>query len=246
MTRLAYELKNYQEKELEECNRDGIYLFQSSQKEDTLYGLVIGPEDTPYQNGYLLLKIDFPSLYPFNPPQMTFISLDQTCRIHPNLYHDGYVCLSMINTWGSNEYSPGLSLTKILRTIQSILTDNPIEGEPGHEKDTSVEALNYREMVRYDILSLYQFQMVNDQMLPPEHQKIPEDVRAQVYPILSELFLRNYSKSIEIIEKNKKSQYNGQGYRANVYTFYQRNLEYQKLATEFNELHQKLLGNNPL
>jgi ubiquitin-protein ligase len=245
MTRLTYELKNYQ-KEMDECNRDGIYIFQSSHQEDILYGLVVGPEDTPYQNGYLLIKIEFPNLYPFNPPKMTFISLDQTCRIHPNLYHDGYVCLSMINTWGSDEYSPGLSLIKILRTIQSILIENPIEGEPGHENDKSAEAINYREMVRYDILNLYQFQMVNDQTLPKEQQKIPIDVSEQVYPILAELFLRNYSKSLELIEKYQKTQYNGQGYRASVYTFYQRNLEYQKLGTEFTKLHDKLLSNSTL
>lgn len=245
-TRIAYELRKYREVFMDECNKDGIYIFQSSEQEDVLYGLVVGPEDTPYQYGYLLLKIEFPSLYPFSPPKMTFISFEPSCRIHPNLYHDGYVCLSMINTWGSNEYSPGLSLTKILRTIQSILTDNPIEGEPGHETDKSAEAINYREMVRYDVLRLYQYQMTNDHLLPSHEQKIPSDVSARISPILNQLFLKNYQKSMELIETYKKSQYNGQGYRASVYTFYQRNLEYDNLAKDFQELQEKLLSNSTL
>lgn len=247
MIRISNELRNYQEKDCEECNRDGIYIFQSSVTEDMWYGLIVGPEDTPYQHGYLLLKIEFPMLYPFQPPQITFVSLDPNCRIHPNLYHTGRVCLSLINTWGSDEYSPGLGIIKILRSIQSILITNPIEAEPllfntsGFSgASVNSEGPEYREMVRYDILCLYQYHMVNDHLLPANEQKISRDVSAQVYPIISKLFLENYDKSLAIIEQYQQSSHNQQTYHSRIYPYYQCYLDYTTLARNFKELKCKI------
>jgi len=243
MSRLAYEMRMYN-LDKEDCNKDGIYMFES--KEDIFYGLVIGSEGTPYHNGYLLFKIEFPEKYPFVPPKMTFISLDLNCRIHPNLYQNGYVCLSMINTWGENEYTPGLSLVKILRTIQSILTENPIEGEPDHENDKSPEANNYKEMVIYDIINLYQYHMVNDQFLLESQQKIPIDIRDKINPILRDLFKKNYNSVIKNIEKYKSSYVNNQLYVSYVYSDYKCKLNYDELFNNFNQLYQKLISNTTM
>lgn len=237
MTRLNYEFKQYQ-KDQESCNKDGIYLFKSSQVDDVYYGMITGPSDTPYHNGNILIEITFTDLYPFQPPNMKFTSFDSHVRIHPNLYANGYVCLSMINTWGENEYSPGLSLIKILRTIQSILTDNPIEGEPNHEQDKSANAMNYREMVRFDMLRLYVYRITMDHTLEQANQLIPYGVAQQVAPILRSRYLEHYSEYIEVLEKELKGQYNNQNLRANVYSDYNIKLDYAKLIKDFKKLYE--------
>ena len=65
--------------------------------------IIIGPKDTPYENGILYFIIEFPRNYPFSPPKIGYLSHSRY-RIHPNLYVGkshanfvGKVCLSAIN-----------------------------------------------------------------------------------------------------------------------------------------------------
>lgn len=62
--------------------------------------LITGPSDTPYANGCFELDVYFPVDYP-NTPML--INLETTgrhsVRFNPNLYLDGKVCLSVLNTW---------------------------------------------------------------------------------------------------------------------------------------------------
>jgi len=62
--------------------------------------LITGPAGTPYSNGCFEFDVYFPSDYP-NAPMM--INLETTgrqrIRFNPNLYTDGKVCLSILNTW---------------------------------------------------------------------------------------------------------------------------------------------------
>jgi len=49
-----------------------------------LNALIIGPEDTPYENGFFHFDMIFPHDYPWRPPKVNFIfwpwkSIDLTC-----------------------------------------------------------------------------------------------------------------------------------------------------------------------
>lgn len=67
---------------------------------DVMKVLITGPADTPYANGCFEFDVYFPSDYPNNP---MMINLETTgrrsVRFNPNLYNDGKVCLSVLNTW---------------------------------------------------------------------------------------------------------------------------------------------------
>ena len=67
------------------------------------YVIVVGPFDTPYEGGFFVFTIHFPSNYPFQPP---FIKHQTTgggqIRFNPNLYRNGKVCLSILGTKGGD------------------------------------------------------------------------------------------------------------------------------------------------
>ena len=84
---------------------------------------IIGPNETPYEGGIFKLDIYFPSNYPFKPPKCNFI----TKIYHPNINSAGSICIDILR----NNWSPALSVSKILLSISSLLnepnTDDPLE-----------------------------------------------------------------------------------------------------------------------
>ncbi|VDM16792.1 unnamed protein product [Hydatigera taeniaeformis] len=79
---------------------------------------IMGPSDSPFEGGVFFLDIHFPTDYPFKPPKITF-----TTRIyHPNINSNGNICLDILR----NQWSPALTISKVLLSICSLLTDpNP-------------------------------------------------------------------------------------------------------------------------
>merc|ERR1711885_85713 len=77
-----------------------------------------GPDDSPYVGGIFFLNIHFPTDYPFKPPKINF-----TTRIyHPNINSNGAICLDILK----DQWSPALTISKVLLSICSLLTDpNP-------------------------------------------------------------------------------------------------------------------------
>lgn len=61
-------------------------------------------------------------------------------RFNPNLYASGKVCLSILGTWSGPAWSPALSLSSLLISIQSLMNDKPYHNEPGYERERSAGA----------------------------------------------------------------------------------------------------------
>ncbi|XP_066281905.1 baculoviral IAP repeat-containing protein 6-like isoform X5 [Branchiostoma lanceolatum] len=107
---------------------------------DIMKVLITGPSDTPYANGCFEFDVYFPQDYPNSP---MLVNLETTghhsVRFNPNLYNDGKVCLSVLNTWhGRPEEkwnSQTSSFLQVLVSIQSlILVSEPYFNEPGYER----------------------------------------------------------------------------------------------------------------
>lgn len=101
--------------------------------------MFFGPKDSVFHNGIFLFQFDIPDNYPFEPPKVSFLTGGiVNGRMHPNLYKEGKVCLSILNTWGNNEWSPLLTIEKIILTIKRILDNNPLSHEPGFENKSDI------------------------------------------------------------------------------------------------------------
>jgi ubiquitin-protein ligase len=126
----------------------GIYYIHDESNILKGYGLLIGPKDTPYANGYYLFEFNFPVDYPHSPPLVNYKTNDGKTRFHPNLYRNGKVCLSILNTWPGEQWSGCQTINSILLTLYSIFTEEPFLHEPGITK-SYVDFHSYHELIRY-------------------------------------------------------------------------------------------------
>jgi len=114
LRRIARDLKELQEGPLSNCSagpvdESNMHVWKAN---------IIGPDDSPYARGIFFLDIEFPLDYPFKPPHIQFV----TKVYHPNINATGGICLDILK----GQWSPALSIGKVLLSICSLLTDaNP-------------------------------------------------------------------------------------------------------------------------
>ncbi|XP_008944964.1 PREDICTED: ubiquitin-conjugating enzyme E2 E3, partial [Merops nubicus] len=99
-------------------------LFHSAgPKGDNIYewrSTILGPPGSVYEGGVFFLDITFSSDYPFKPPKVTF----RTRIYHCNINSQGVICLDILK----DNWSPALTISKVLLSICSLLTDcNPAD-----------------------------------------------------------------------------------------------------------------------
>ncbi len=114
-----------------------IFLRADENNLNVMSVLVTGPPDTPYEDGVYIFDIYIPTDYPISPPLMKMKNT-YGFRFNPNLYEDGKICLSIINTWSgdqSERWNPTSTLYQVFMSISSlVLVDDPFFNEPGYTK----------------------------------------------------------------------------------------------------------------
>jgi ubiquitin-protein ligase len=100
--------------------------------------MLFGPSDTIFEGGIFNCQLIFTKDYPNKPPEFKFIDN----LLHPNIYIDGKVCMSILHE-GEDQYgyehiserwNPSHSVNSILMSLLSILT------EPNFESPANVDA----------------------------------------------------------------------------------------------------------
>ncbi|CAB4314431.1 unnamed protein product [Prunus armeniaca] len=113
---------------------------------------IFGPEESPWEGGAFSLRLTFGERYPEKPPRVRFTSE----MFHPNVYHDGTLCMDIIQ----DAWSPCHNVSTILTSIQSLLTDpnpaSPANNEAAHMYQHDIQAYNkrVRRCARHSIDSL--------------------------------------------------------------------------------------------
>jgi ubiquitin-conjugating enzyme E2 O len=78
---------------------EGVYVRSWESRMDLFRVLMIGPVGTPYEHAPFLIDFKLPAKYPQEPPVAHFHSWTYgQGRVNPNLYEDGKICLSLLNT----------------------------------------------------------------------------------------------------------------------------------------------------
>lgn len=131
-------------------------MFVVPDKDDMtkIHALIIGPFDTPYEGGFFHFLLRCPPNYPINPPRVKLLTTGNgTVRFNPNFYKSGKVCLSILGTWSGPAWSPALSLSSLLISIQSLMTDKPYHNEPGYERERlSGDVRRYNLIIQHETI----------------------------------------------------------------------------------------------
>ena len=102
--------------------------------------LMIGPEGTPYSNGYFRLTIDFTEDPPTKPPEIKFL----TSVYHLNIYTDGHVCLK-----SNNEFKEGAKFIEVFYEIYYLfIKQNPESTWPSFKERKEQYESNREEFNR--------------------------------------------------------------------------------------------------
>nr|KYP69189.1 putative ubiquitin carrier protein E2 23 [Cajanus cajan] len=130
-----------------------IFVRVYEDRMDLLRAVIVGPYGTPYQDGLFFFDFHLPPEYPDVPPSAYYHS--GGWRINPNLYEEGKVCLSLLNTWtgrGNEVWDPkSSSILQVLVSLQGlVLNSKPYFNEAGYDKQVGTaegekNSLSYNE-----------------------------------------------------------------------------------------------------
>lgn len=131
-TRLLKEIENLKKEPPENCSAGPI-------ADDIRHwkGTIFGPSGTPYEGGIFYLDIQFPSDYPFKPPEVKFI----TRIYHPNISDSGRICVDILKP---SQWSPALTISRMLLSLCSLLNE-PNPDDPLVSTIARQYKSNYRE-----------------------------------------------------------------------------------------------------
>ena len=227
--RIMCDIKKYEQSNIID---NGVFCIFDDDNIQKVKALIIGPEDTPYTNGFYFFDIEFTNRYPFSPPKVKFHTLNKAVRFNPNYYNCGKVCLSILGTWSGPGWSPAMNLVTVLNVLQSRLNEHPIQNEPGYENETGEKSITYNKLLAYYNIKVAVIQMLNN--IPPGFEQF-KDIIVTKYIKYRE-FYNNFLLENTIDD--------GKQVTAKVYNM-GTTLYYTRLIDELIELDNKLISEYP-
>jgi ubiquitin-conjugating enzyme E2 T len=86
-----------------------------------------GPTDSPFEDGTFKLDVQIPQRYPFDPPQIRFV----TPIYHPNIDEAGRICADILKMPPAGSWKPALNLSTVLLALAGLMSypnpDDPLE-----------------------------------------------------------------------------------------------------------------------
>ena len=213
---------------------NGIYYKHDENNLLTGYAMIIGPSETPYENGYYFFKFIFSNDYPFKPPTLEFMKNPYNIRFHPNFYRNGKVCLSILNTWRGDQWTSCQSISSILLTICSVMNNNPLTNEPGvseSHKDNNF----FNKIITYQNLNFSLIDILNG-------DNINNDFKIFNKEIIN-IFKNNETAITNRISELKKKFNKSFIQNTNIYSM-SINIDYSLLSDKYSKMKKKILTEN--
>lgn len=189
MKKTLQRITNIDIKRISEANLSdhGIYIEFDESNICKARAMIIGPSGSLYEGGYLFFSINFPNNYPYSPPVIKYHS-QNNIRIHPNIYVNGKVCLSILGTWSGPEWTPAMDIINVLITIQSLLDSCPLKHEPGYDTTSG----KYKDLFdRYNCI--IEFNTIKSLILSRLKRSLGE------FTIFKDIIDETYEKNKEMI-----------------------------------------------
>tara|TARA_Y100000389_G_scaffold69033_1_gene65622 strand:+ start:883 stop:1719 length:837 start_codon:yes stop_codon:yes gene_type:complete len=127
---------------------NGIYYIHDETNIKKGYAMIIGPGDTIYKYGAYLFEFEFPNDYPFSPPKLKYTTNNGNIRFNPNLYRNGKVCVSILNTWRGEQWTSCQTIRSVLLSLITLLHNEPLLNEPGITKKHK-DYDNYNNLIEF-------------------------------------------------------------------------------------------------
>lgn len=192
ISRIIKDIRDIKKNPLEE---HGIYYIHDEDNILNGYAMIVGPSNTPYQYGYYFFTFTFPSNYPYSPPIVKFNKNPYNTRFHPNFYRSGKVCLSILNTWRGETWTSCQSLSTVLLTLCSVMTENPLLHEPGI-------SIRHKDNIPFN--KIISYQNFNFSLIDVLNEKNLENKFIIFKNKIIESFKKNDNEILEIIDTYKK------------------------------------------
>ena len=108
---------------------EGCYLITKNPSNINKWVCAIkGPADSPYEDGYFQIELNFGDKYPFKAPRVTFL----TEIFHPNVSNED-ICLDILDC----AWNPTFTVPKLLMALRSLL-DEPNFDDPLYSEATEL------------------------------------------------------------------------------------------------------------
>ncbi|KAI9295204.1 ubiquitin-conjugating enzyme [Neoconidiobolus thromboides FSU 785] len=128
-------------KEIQRLNADPAPGITATPHEDNIRYfdvIIVGPRQSPFEDGVFKLELFLPEGYPMAPPKVRFL----TKIYHPNIDKLGRICLDILK----DRWSPALQIRTVLLSIQALLSapnpDDPLANDVAQKwKENEKEAI---------------------------------------------------------------------------------------------------------
>lgn len=171
---------------------DGIYYKHDENNMLIGYAMIIGPKNTPYENGYYFFQFNYPTNYPFSPPIVKYYTNDYITRFNPNFYTNGKVCVSILNTWHGEQWTSCQTIRSILLTLCTLFTENPLLNEPGVLQNNN-DVYPYTKIIEYKNIEFAIYKSLT-------YCSNKNNIFNMFYNDMKSIFLNNYDNIIKKIE----------------------------------------------
>jgi ubiquitin-protein ligase len=237
-------------KELEESKeiliQSGIYFHYDEENIEKINVMFIGPINTPYEKGFYFFDLTYPEEYPMTPPIMKyctqgFLTLNNNSninktnnlvkvRFNPNLYTNGKVCISMLNTWKGPGWVPTNTASNIFVAIQALVfNEEPLRNEPGFENSSQTIIDTYTKIIEYSNIKTSIIEQFNKDL--GQFEMFRNIIKSYIKENIS-----IYDTNIENIIKNKNEIVNSPAYGMNVL------LDYKLLKDEYEKFKDIIMN----